>query len=195
MTPLENIRLAERFASGKHSNVLYLLVSDEERESFTTSASGDCDYVTKYNSNMWRHRRKYSHFVDVSSHPENDAEDASVIDNCMDVDSTDATVPDATRVDAAVADAAVEDVEMTDLEAEKTDSSDDKKAVEDPVVKEDPAAAEVEPTKAESKADGDVVAAVAEVQDVEVKTSESSSRCARYKNFFCPLVDAPSKIS
>lgn len=28
--------------------------------------SGNCDYMTRYNSNMWRHRRKYNHFMDTS---------------------------------------------------------------------------------------------------------------------------------
>jgi len=29
---------------------------------------GDCNYVSKFNSNMWRHRRKYGHFVTDSEH-------------------------------------------------------------------------------------------------------------------------------
>ena len=31
--------------------------------------SGNCDYMTRYNSNMWRHRRKYNHFMDTSPGP------------------------------------------------------------------------------------------------------------------------------
>ena len=41
--------------------------------------SGGCDYATKYNSNMWRHRRKYNHFMDLDdsllTSPEKDAKD------------------------------------------------------------------------------------------------------------------------
>ena len=33
--------------------------------------AGDCDYTTRYNSNMWRHRRKYNHFLDTDVSFEN----------------------------------------------------------------------------------------------------------------------------
>lgn len=42
--------------------------------------SGDCDYTTKYNSNMWRHRRKYNHFFDTNNSSMNVTENVITID-------------------------------------------------------------------------------------------------------------------
>ena len=61
--------------------------------------TGDCDYKTRYNSNMWRHRRKYNHFLDTDVSFENchtavvqqQPDDASgtLIDKSKEVDATD----------------------------------------------------------------------------------------------------------
>ena len=44
--------------------------------------SGGCDYTTKYNSNMWRHRRKYNHFLDTND----DSSATTVSDNVISID-------------------------------------------------------------------------------------------------------------
>lgn len=122
--------------------------------------SGDCNYFTKYNSNMWRHRRKYNHFVDV------DASILSPAKPCSSTEDKTAAVDD----DSAVNNKSVELDHIADESHEKPEPADEETVIAETADAGVAAASEVAPV------DPDVVEKLEDSDGDRVEADEGSSK-------------------